>query len=103
MARRRKKTKLYARDILDFRPGFDRVERVDGIAYLVDGEGIYAPVPVDGDVMDDAVKANLERLSDREAAFMFEVVRDSPFLSPEGRAERLRVLLPRVVCFVVKV
>lgn len=79
--------------MLDFRPGKDSVRRQGQQAVIVDSEGIYADVPVDGDVLTDEGRQRLDKLDRRQAAIMFEVVRTSPFLSPEGRQERLSYLL----------
>jgi hypothetical protein len=48
---RGRRRKLYARNVLDFRPGVDRVERKGGVGYIVDPDGLYADVKLDGDVM----------------------------------------------------
>jgi hypothetical protein len=90
---RRRKHPLYARNVLDFRPGIDHVVRDGNEAHLVDRQGIYAPVKVDGDIIDDAMKARIAGYDEETATKMFAVTQQSPFLSPEGRRERLSAIL----------
>lgn len=45
--------------------------------------------------MTDDVRTNLDALASRKAALMFEVVRTTPFLSVEGKRERMRYLMKR--------
>lgn len=95
MAARRKTKKgpLTAQGINDFRFGIDRVERQGGKAFVVDGHGVYAPVEVVGDALPPDWEARIAKLSDAQAATMFEAVRLSPYLSPEGKWERMLALL----------
>ena len=88
-----KKGKLSAQGINDFRIGIDRVERRDGKAFVVDGRGFYAPVEFEGDIMPPNFIENLAILSDAHAATMFEAIRLSPYLSHEGKSERMTALL----------
>lgn len=92
----RRKTKtgpITAQGISDFRFGIDRVERRGGKAYVVDGEGCYAPVEVVGDTLPPEWEANIAKLTELQAATMFEAVRLSPYLSHEGKWERMLTLL----------
>lgn len=84
---------MTAQGISDFRIGIDRVERREGQTFVVDGEGCYAPLEVVGDEMPPDFIENLTRLSDAQAATMFEAIRLSPFLSPEGKTERMTAML----------
>lgn len=91
---RRRKRPLWASGLNDFRPGVDHVVRhEDGFGYVHDSQGLYEPVRVDDDALTDRVKANLDKLTPEQAAIMFRLVQDSPFLSPEGRHQRLQYLL----------
>lgn len=95
--RRKKKGPRYAQNIADFRPGLDHVVRLDdGSAVVRDTQGFYADAPVDGDVMGPEFVVNVTALSPERRAKMFYCVRDTPFLSREGREERLRVLMPMI-------
>lgn len=88
-----KKKLLRADHVSDFRPGIDRVERhKDGRCFVVDGHGHYAPQQVQSDVMTPEIAANLRGLGDRQRGVMHQFVMQTPFLSEEGRIERLQVL-----------
>ena len=82
-----------ARNVLDFRPGADAVVRADGRTFVVDRGGLYAPLEVDPDATPPGFVENVRALGPARAARMFEIVRMTPFLSPEGRRERLEALL----------
>ena len=89
---------LYAAGMGDFRPGIDRVVRIDDgvhrIEHVVrDPEGLYADQPVYEPPVDEAMRQRLCRLSPEQAAVMWQAIRTSPHLSPEGRRERLDALL----------
>jgi hypothetical protein len=93
---RRRRKKRYAQNVLDFRPGIDRVVRRDGRGYVVDGAGLYQDLELDGDLVEpEAFAANVDRLTPEQRAGMFEAVRTTPWLSPEGRAERCALMLER--------
>lgn len=89
----RKKGKVAAQGISDFRFGIDRVERRDGKTFVIDGQGYYAPVEVVGDEMPPNFIENLAGLSDAQVATMFEAIRLSPYISPEGKSERMTAIL----------
>jgi hypothetical protein len=93
MAARRKKKTPTALNINDFRPGIDRVERIDGKGFVVDGMGEYAPVEVADDVMPENFMKNIEALSPNQAALMFEAIFYTFSLSLQGKSERLNALL----------
>lgn len=83
-----------AQAVGDFRPGLDCVERRDRKTYVVDAaEGLYAPLEVRTDVMPADFVEKVRALGPERAAKMFEVIRQSPFLSEEGRRERMEALL----------
>lgn len=97
LPRRGKGSRLQAQHILDFRPGIDRVERDEnGKAWVVDGQGLYAPVEVWGDRIPPDYAANLGRLSDQERWGLYRATALTPYLSDEGKAERLVVLRPLI-------
>lgn len=81
--------------INDFRPGIDRVERdAEGRAWVVDGQGHYAPIEVYGDRVPEGYKALLEAMTAKQRAFLYDVIRLTPYLSEEGKQERLALLRP---------
>ena len=80
---------LAAKNIADFRPGIDRVERRGDRTFVVSGAEEYAPVEVRSDVMPADFAERLRAMSPDVRAKMLEATRTTPFLSPEGRAERL--------------
>ncbi len=90
MARRRK---LFAHGVLDFRPGIDRVVRRGKKAFVVDSQGLYEDREVDGDVMDAQFIEHAKTLTREQAGVLFTVIQSTPFLSPEGRSERLEALI----------
>ena len=92
MAPRRPRIPLYASGINDFRPGLDYVERIDGKAHVVSRDNTYAPIAVHEPTI-EAFNENVAKLSPEQRAKMLAVVLRTPFLSPEGRAERVRSLL----------
>jgi hypothetical protein len=90
---RQKRGKLSAQGINDFRFGIDRVERQGDKAFVVDPDGLYAPVEVDGDFIPPSFADRISDLSPAQATAMFEAIRLTPFLSREGKEERMRILL----------
>ena len=91
-----------AQNVGDFRPGLDRVERRAGKTYVVDvAEKLYAPLEVRSDVMPADFVEKVQALGPERAAKMFEVIRQSPFLSEEGRRERMEALLAAGVVHLV--
>jgi hypothetical protein len=93
MARRRKRL-LRASELADFRTGIDRVERRPDGTFVVDGQQLYADVPVDGDEICAATEANLRALAPANRAKMALAILGTALLSPEGKEERMRVLRP---------
>lgn len=90
---KQKKGTLSAQGINDFRFGIDRVERHGDKAFVVDSEGMYAPVEIDGDFMLPDYGDRIANLTPSQATTMYEATRLTPFLSREGKAERMQVLL----------
>lgn len=97
LPRRGKWAGMRAEQINDFRPGIDLVKRDrDGRAWVIDGQGHYAPVEVAGDTMPANYADDLDKLPKGQVGRFYEAVRRSPYLSAEGKAERLSVLRPYV-------
>ena len=86
---RKAKPGITAQGISDFRQGIDRVERRGDSAYVVDTEGQRAPVKVSGDVLGPEQAANLRKLNGAQLDRMAVEVESTPYLSAEGKKERL--------------
>lgn len=84
---------IYAHHVLDFRPGIDVVIRRDGQGYLHDTSGLYEDMPVKNDVISDYIRSNIDKLTPQQAAGMYESTRTTPFLSPEGKLERMNYMM----------
>lgn len=82
--------------ISDFRPGLDRVERRGNRTFVVDLEGQRAPVEVQHDALTEQTRANLYKLPLAKLGAYREITRATPYLSPEGKAERLAVFDERL-------
>ncbi len=93
LTRSRKRSPGPARNVLDFRPSADKVERREGKTFVVDTEQLYAPLEVQSDAMPVDFVERVRALGPERAAKMFEAIRTTPFLSDEGRRERLAALL----------
>ncbi len=93
LARSRKRSPGPARNVLDFRPSADKVERREGKTFVVDTEQLYAPLEVQSDAMPADFVERVRALGPERAAKMFEAIRTTPFLSIEGKRERLVALL----------
>jgi len=89
---RLKRGLLSAQQISDFRVGTDKVVREGGKTYVVDTEGIRAKIQVQSDILTPDVVANINKLSPEQKTKMLEAVQSTPYLSDEGRAERLALL-----------
>jgi len=78
----------------DFRPGIDRVERRGDRTFVVDSLGERAPVEVQSDVVIPEIETRLRAQRTQPALRnrAIQAIRQTPFLSPEGKAERLRIL-----------
>jgi len=88
---------LRADGLNDFRPGLDRVVRFMGRTFVIPVDASYAAVEVDEppvEVFREAMPKALAAMASRGGAnVMFQAVQRSPFLSAEGRRERLDALL----------
>ncbi len=93
LTRSRKRSPGPARNVLDFRPSADKVERREGKTFVVDTEQLYAPLEVQSDAMPADFVDRVRALAPERAAKMFDAIRTTPFLSAEGRRERLTALL----------
>jgi hypothetical protein len=89
--RRQSKSMVSADKISDFQTGRDRVERRGDGTYVVDTTGQYAPVRVQSDVMTPEAADRIRNLPADKRAMARETTARTPYLSPEGRAERLAV------------
>ncbi|HUU12186.1 MAG TPA: hypothetical protein VM182_00585, partial [Terriglobia bacterium] len=91
-ARRRPKTLLSADRISDFQIGRDRVERRGAKTFVVDTSGEHAPIEVKHDAMEQAHIENLKKLNPAQLDRMEGEIRGTPYLSREGKTERLDVI-----------
>lgn len=95
--RKNAKRLMRADGINDFRPGLDRVVRFMGRAFVVSADASYAAVEVDEpsiEVFREAMPKAIEAMSRFGGVnVMFRAVQCSPFLSAEGKQERLDALL----------
>jgi len=87
----------FAEHLLDFRPRRDLVVRCYGRHFAVSADGTYAAVEVNEpsiEVFCEAMPKAIEAMSRFGGVnAMFRAVQCSPFLSAEGRRERLDALL----------
>lgn len=92
---KRLKILMEASQVSDFRIGIDKVVRRGDRCFISAREGTtanYAEMEVRSDVLTDAHRANFAKLTPEQRVHMANVVRNTPFLSDEGRAERLALL-----------
>lgn len=88
---KRQKKLLRPNQISDFRPGIDKVERRGDRTFVVDTQGQRAPVEVEHDALTPEIEANIRKLpKERIAEYRAQTAR-TPFLSAEGKAERLKI------------
>ncbi len=83
---------LEPQQISDFRVGIDKVVREEGKTFVIDTEGVRKKIEVQSDIMAPEFEENIKKLNPEQKAKMIEQVRTTPYLSDEGRAERLAVL-----------
>ena len=83
---------LTPQQISDFRVGIDKVVREGNKTFVIDTEGVRKKVEVQSDVMTSEFAENVSRLNPEQKAKMIEQVETTPYLSDEGRAERLDIL-----------
>ena len=97
MPRRRKQRLLPVESIADRQPT-DRLERRDGHVYLVDTNGLFAPVEVRDDETEGwpAFQSNIQKIARAEELNRaFRAVVLTAVLSDEGREMRLNALRAR--------
>jgi hypothetical protein len=83
---------LSADRISDFQPGIDTVIRKGKQCFIHHIKGEYADEEVKSDLITPEIIANLQKLSPEQKIKMIEAVRKTPYLSSEGRRERLQAL-----------
>jgi 2'-5' RNA ligase len=84
--------KLDAQQISDFDPSRDKVIRRDGRTFVIDTKGERAPTEVKSDLITDQWRVNFDKMTPEQRVKMTQVVRNTPYLSAEGKAERLAIL-----------
>ena len=92
MAQRKPKGVLRASGINDFRPGSDAVVLLNGKPHVVSTDATYAPVPVHEPPI-ETFRENAEKLTVEQRTKMLACVLKTPFLTPEGRAARVQLLV----------
>ncbi len=90
-----KKKLLSANAVSDFRPGIDSMVRRGRKCYIVDRDGLYKEHEVVSDCLTLEIQEKFDKLSNKQAAVMFEVVLKTPYLSREGRMERVLYMIER--------
>ncbi|MFH1110977.1 MAG: hypothetical protein V1790_17530 [Planctomycetota bacterium] len=90
----RSKKLMRADQISDFEVGRDEVVREGDRAFVVDTRGERARTEVQSDVLTPQWHENLAKLTPQQRIKMAEATRQSPYLSKEGKAERLALLEP---------
>jgi len=83
---------LPAKSISDFDLKSDIVVRRGERTFIVDQKGIRADVEVQSDVISADVKRNLANLTPEQQVKMAEEIRRTPYLSAEGKTERLTAI-----------
>jgi GGDEF domain-containing protein/phospholipid N-methyltransferase len=86
------KTKLSADKLSDFQVGRDKVVREGNRTFVVDRSGSHARTEVQHDAITPEFKANADKLTPGQRERMIDSVKSTPYLSDEGRKERLEVL-----------
>ena len=86
---RRAKRLPEVRSISDFDTNSDRVERRGDRTFVVDTKGARAPTEVVSDKIGDENRANLRKLTPAQLDRMEGEIRSTPYLSREGKQERL--------------
>lgn len=88
--------RFQATQVNDFRPGIDRVVRdVDGRVWVVDTQHQYAPIQVWEPRVEELAPIN-PNLKPHQILGLYNATRTTPFLSEEGRKERLDSLRPHL-------
>lgn len=92
---KRQKRLMDASAISDFRVGVDKVVRRGSRCFVVASDTAtaqYAETEVRSDVLTDEFRANFAKLTPAQRILMAEHIRNTPYLSDEGRKERLALL-----------
>lgn len=93
-----KKILMEASQISDFQAGTDKVIRRGTRCFIVARDGAtsqYKELEVRSDVLTDQHRANFAALNPVQRIRMYDAIKRNPYLSDEGRAERL-ALFPEV-------
>ena len=86
--------------ISDFDPSTDIVVRESNRTFVVDKSGQRAKVEVQSDVITPEIVENLKKLTPEQKVKMAEAIKLTPYLSTEGKVERLAVLTTQKnLCF----
>ena len=78
--------------ISDFEIGRDKVVREGRRCFVIDLKGIRAKIEIEDDLITPEFEANITKLTNDQKHKMIEVIRHTPYLSDEGRMERLKKL-----------
>jgi len=87
----RSKKLLRPDQISDFQVGRDKVERRGNRTFVVDTSGNNAPVEVQHDAITPETEAKLRDLPTQRLEEFRTITEKTPYLSPEGKAERLKI------------
>lgn len=91
---RRKSRLLRADQISDFDYSHEEVIRRGNKCFIVDHNGLFADQEVEYDGITPEYEANIAKLTPDQRKRMIEAVQHTPYLSKEGKQERLALLLP---------
>ncbi len=83
---------LLVQQISDFNPATDAVVRRGNRTFVVSKGGQRADIEVSSDILTPQVEANLRALTPEQSQRMALEIRRTPYLSKEGKAERLAIL-----------
>ena len=89
---RQPKKLLEASAITDFQRGRDVIIRKGDRTFVHDTQGEHADIEVASDRLTPGYKANLFKLTPEQRKMAVEVTSSTPYLSEEGRQERLNIL-----------
>lgn len=82
--------------VSDFQAGTDAVIRRGNRCFIVSNAGLYKDVEVKSDVLTDEHRANFSKLDPVQRIRMYDAIQRNPYLSDEGRNERL-ALFPEIL------
>ena len=89
---KRVKKLLTPQQIADFDVSSDKVVRRGEKTFVIDTTGQRADIEVASDIITPEFEANITRLTHDQRAKMFGLIRSTPYLSDEGRIERLGLI-----------